>query len=370
MLIFWGIRFLDRTDKRFKDRDMYLDTATLPPALQAAVELLADLNTHSHERDWLRFRAHFMEETKTDVGEARLNAAGQIKSVSLSDSLEDECGNEMTSQEMVLILTGSPTAVAIPSGAKQHDIDYMFAEKPPVPIAEVSLSAEDLRVFGYFLRDCQELRDSTLMKEGPGVISSGGMLPGLPNSDYHHQTAVTDEEIRSFVTIFRRLYMCREPGNFQKAVDLFAHTVGDHQLGTWMKGTSEEYNARLKATPEDRPFLSGKTVTFSVKRLIDVFLYTQYAHQPDMNRERQFIECLQEVGERRNFLTWLFLREVWKCSLKIGNAGRVIAGWFNQYCDHHGITPDILNSLQSEHTGLGAAEKKEVRKDRLFREKN
>lgn len=110
-------------------------------------------------------------------------------------------------------------------------------------------------------------------------------------------------------------------------------------------------------------------LTFKVKRLLDVFLYTQYAHQPDERRQRQFLECLQEVKGRRGFMTWMFLTEIWKCSLDIVRAGRVIAGWFQRYCNQHGITPDVLNSLRNEHAGLGAVEKEEVRKARLFREK-
>ena len=65
----------------------------------------------------------------------------------------------------------------------------------------------------------------------------------------------------------------------------------------------------------------------------------------------------------------MFLTEIWKCSLEIGNAGRVIANWFRHYCDHHAVSPSVLNSLQNEVTGLGTAEKEEDRAARLFREK-
>ncbi len=100
-----------------------------------------------------------------------------------------------------------------------------------------------------------------------------------------------------------------------------------------------------------------------------LFLYTQYAHQPKEDRERQFNECLSQVQGRQSLLTWMFLTEIWKCSLEIGNAGRVISNWFRHYCDHHGVSPRVLNSLQNEVTGLVAAEKDEDRKARLFREK-
>lgn len=369
MIIFWRIRYLDRNDRRFKDRDLFLDTSMLPPAKRAAAELLAEAKDRRTEREFLKFKSLFSEGSMTSLGEDRLKVAGQVKSFCLTEYFEDENGNELSLREIGPILTGSPTSVLLPSGARQHDIDYMFAEAKPIPVNEVSLSPDEIRLFGYFVRDLLELQDSALMKDGAGTITTGGALPALPNGDYHHETAITDDEIRSFMTIFRRLYMAQEPANFLKAVDLFARLLDDHPLGKWVKGVAGEYEAHLQSVPEFRPFMHGATVTFNVKRLIDVFLYTQYAHQPDEKRQRQFSECLQQVAGKRNFLTWLFLTEVWKCGLEIGNAGRVMAGWFKRYCDHHGVTPDVLNSLRSEHSGLGAAEKEEARKARLFREK-
>jgi hypothetical protein len=74
MLIFWRIRYFDRTEKTFKDRDLCLDTATLPPAKGAAVELLAEAKGNRSEREFLKFKSLFREESLADCGEARLNA--------------------------------------------------------------------------------------------------------------------------------------------------------------------------------------------------------------------------------------------------------------------------------------------------------
>jgi hypothetical protein len=161
--------------------------------------------------------------------------------------------------------------------------------------------------------------------------------------------------------------MTREPANFLKAVPIFTGAVGDHPYGKWVEGTAQEYEDHLAAPPDTMPF--RPVVTFSTKRLIDVFLYTQYAHQPDEKKQRQFEECLAQVDGKRAILTWIFLTEIWKCALEIGNAGRVIVAWFKQYCVHHGVSPAVLNSLREHHPGLGAAEKKEDRRERLFREK-
>ncbi len=366
MMLLWKIRYLDRTDKQFKDRYLYLDTKSLDPVARAAVELVAENRSSKTEREILKYRQIFVEGTAEGPGDP--NDWDKFSTVGPSEYLEDEAGREITHDEMAQILTGSPTARVVPRGAQQHDIDFMMAEPKPVPLAGVSLSPEDTRLLGYFVRDLNEMMNSAFMKDGPGTItSSSGFM--TPSSHPTLKTPATDEEIRSFVTIFRRLYMENEPANFQKAVAAFVTALGDHPLGKWVEGTAKQYKTHLDAVPDARPFVPPGTCTFTTKRLIDVFLYTRYAHQPDERRQRQFGDCLAELNGKQDMLTWMFLTEMWKLTLEIGNAGRIIARWFAAYCAHHGITPDVLNSLHHDHAGLGAAEKEEARRERLFREK-
>jgi hypothetical protein len=206
------------------------------------------------------------------------------------------------------------------------------------------------------------------MKDGPGIIrSSGYMLLPLDVAPVV-ETAVTDDEIRSFVTIFRRLYMDKEPANFKRAVVVYVKALGDHPHAKWVAGVAREYESHLACAPVSARFVQANACTFTTKRVVDVFLYTQYAHQPDEQRQRQFNECLNQVHGKRSVLTWMFLTELWKCGLEISNAGRVIADWFKHYCDRHGVLPNIVNSLRQDHLGLGSVEKKEDQKARLFRE--
>jgi hypothetical protein len=74
----------------------------------------------------------------------------------------------MPLHEMGPILTGSPTAVLIPRGAKPHDIEWMFAEPKTIPVASVSLDPEEMRLLGYFDRDLREMLGSAFMKDGSG----------------------------------------------------------------------------------------------------------------------------------------------------------------------------------------------------------
>ncbi|OAI52552.1 hypothetical protein AYO44_16565 [Planctomycetaceae bacterium SCGC AG-212-F19] len=368
MMLFWKIRYLDRSDKQFKDRYLYLHTKTLNPVIRAAVELVAETNSNKTDREILKYRHLFVEGTVEGPGEPsdwdRYSTVGPL------DYLEDETGQEITHDQMAQIVTGNPMARVMPRGAKQHDIDYLVAERMPIPVASVSLSPDDVRLLGYFTRDLQEMMNSAFMKDGPGSLtSSSGFMS--PTSNPVLETPATDDEIRSFVMIFRRLYMTgvKDPANFLRIIPIAVAALGDHPLGKWVESTAKQYENHLAAVPDAPSFLPPGIPSFSTKRLIDVFLYTQYAHQPDERREHQFGECLAELNGKKAVLTWLFLTEMWKCALEIGNAGNAIVWWFKRYCAHHGVSPNVINSLREDHSGLGAAEKEDDRQERLFREK-
>jgi hypothetical protein len=353
MTLFWKIRYLDRTDKTFKDRSLFLDSEALPLAERTALELVLEMDSPRSRRDILKFRRHFQDEQPSDL--KRANGASKYKCFCLPGYFEDETGAEIKQCDFWLYLT--------PDDAPKIE------PQKPIPVAEVSLTENEIRLLGYFVRDHRELSESVLMKEGPGTISRTGAPTETEFRRSSFKTSLSDDEIRSFVTIYRRLYMNDEPANAQKAVELFQRAIGDHPYARFVAGFAELYRKQLDSPPQAQLFMPRTPYGFTTKRLIDVFLYTQYTHQPDEKRQRQFGECLAEVQGDRSLLTCLFLYELWTSSIHIGNAGRCIEQWFQHYCSHHRVTPDILNSLRHEDVGLGAFEKEEDRKARLFREK-
>ena len=357
MLLFWRIRYLDSQDKQFKDRDLCLDTGTLDPVTKAAVEATYDLNDTSR-RSMLRHRALFREERADE----NLMAFGGCFCV--PDYFEDEAGQEISPKRMAVILSGNPQAVLFPPGTRPHDVEYCVAEKPPIHLDQITLSTEQVDVLGYFARDLRELLASALYKDGPGSLSGPG-----PGKSWVLKTAISDEEIRSFVTIFRRLYMEKEPANFGNAVSVFAAAIAGHPVAKWVQAIATEYTNSLQQPPNSVPLLSSQALPFTRKRLIDVYLYTQYAHQPDERRARQFNECLAAVGGNRHSLTWLFLTEIWKCAIEFHNAGGVIADFYDRYCQSHSTTSVVLASLSADHSGFGTLEKKADKEARIFREK-
>jgi hypothetical protein len=51
MLLFWKIRYFDRSDKDFKDRCLYLHTSSLDPITRAAVEFVVENKSSRTERE-------------------------------------------------------------------------------------------------------------------------------------------------------------------------------------------------------------------------------------------------------------------------------------------------------------------------------
>lgn len=368
MHIFWRIRYIDRADHEFKNLDLFLDTDKLAPELKAAVELALETQTSAKEREFLKFRPLFRLATEIDSAFGNWSKVTKFNSFCLPDYFEDETGKEITLDQIGHILTGNPTARILPRGKRQHDIDFMLSPDQPMPVAEITLSPDEINILGYFRRDLRELCVSTFIKDGPGQLTFSDGRFSSPTTEPTLKTATTDEEIRSFVTVYRRLYMEKEPANFMKAAAVFGGVLNGNSFGKWVTGEAQAYDATLNRIADSRPFVFV-ACNFTRKRLIDVFLYTRYAHQPDKKRQRQYNECLTQVGGSKVMLTWLFLAELWKSSLQIISAGRTIVLWFEGYCAHHGLMPDVLPSVVDDAPGIGTQEKESSRKNRLFREK-
>jgi hypothetical protein len=369
MLLFWRIRYFDSRDSQFKDRDLLLETDSLDAVTKAAVETVYELKDGDRGRAMLRYRHLFTEwEGPREDLRNRLVRHGGLNGVFIHDYFEDENGKELSESQFAFALTGDPNAVVFPGWMKQHDIEYALAAPSPIEIAHVKLSDEQLEVLGYFVRDLRELLASAFFKEGtPGTISGAGR-----GGTYVLTTAASDEEIRSFVMIFRLLYMEGERANFLKAVAVFCAALQEHPVAKWIREIAAEYEGALDREAGAFPMLGQRKLAFSGKRLIDVFLYTKYAHQPlgqNEQRARQLQACLASVGGSQDLLTWHFLCQIWQCALHIRNAGVVIAQFYDRYCQVHGSTCDVVASMQTDHPGLGTLEKREAREGRILKEK-
>ncbi len=350
MLIFWKIRFLDRNAKAFDDRELFLDTESLSLAERAALQLILEMNSRGGQREILHFRHRFRAQVPEDIDRAHLSVKNTF--FALPSYFEDETGAEIKEHELWDYLRPDDAHVPEPP--------------PPLPVAEVTLSNDEVRLMGYFLREHKELAGSPLMRDGPGTLTRLGELKPAGRREYSFKTSLTDDEIRSTVTIYRRLYMKSEPANVEKAVGLFIEKLNAHPYAVRVSGFADQFRKRLES-PHQAVMMPSKVFSFTTKQLIDVFLYTQYHHQPKKSQERDFARYLSEVQGDRGLLPWLFLVALWETGIHVGNVGNLIDRWFQQYCSQHQITPDVLDSLRHQVVGIGALEKEVDRKARLLR---
>ncbi len=103
--IIWKIRYLDRADRFFKDRQLILKTETLSAEHGAAVELAieaADIGV-------LAFRHLFQEFTGDELAARAFSPKMQFPQiVFVPDYFEDESGKQISLDEIGAIQTGNP----------------------------------------------------------------------------------------------------------------------------------------------------------------------------------------------------------------------------------------------------------------------
>ena len=89
--------------------------------------------------------------------------------------------------------------------------------------------------------------------------------------------------------------MEKEPGNYLKACDTFVRHFPNKRMTDWVSTEKQLYEQFL-STPAS--LFPGTTPpwSFNNKRLVDIFLYTKFVHQPKDDRVKQFAKCLQDVG--------------------------------------------------------------------------
>ena len=165
--------------------------------------------------------------------------------------------------------------------------------------------------------------------------------------------------------VFRRLYMKGDLAHTQKAAEVFCRLAAGHWTARWVESMLRRFDDRLGKPPECLPFSANVPLTFTTKRLLDAFIYTRFAHQPDARRARHYEACLAEVHGEKEMLAWMFLSALFECSLDIRNIGVEIARFFHHHVEQNARTLEGLSPLDQEHSGIGTLESKLHRYHRL-----
>jgi len=182
---------------------------------------------------------------------------------------------------------------AAEGGYRPHDIRLVLSPNSPLPdnpLEHIKLSQEDVDTLALFVRDTNELIRSPLYKTCP-ILHSDGQREWIES--------ISVEFIRSFVTVFRRLYMEKEQGNYLKACDAYAKHFLNKRLTDWLNVEKEQYKEYLGASAR----LSGllRYTPLQTSRLIDVFIYTKFAHQPSRQRANNLKTVYERLEIRLNW---------------------------------------------------------------------
>ncbi len=332
MHVIWKVRGFHRDQKEFFDRYLVLDTSTLPARQKHLVELCVE---RDRGREIVRYRDLF---TESEDSESRWNGLlpGEFPRItSVEDYFEDEAGQPITVTQIVRIETGDDTAVAFPSHYRPHDIELALSDNSPLPdnpLEHIRLTAHETDALALFVRDVEELVRSPMYSNVPRYCTG----PGGERVE-----SISVDLIRSFVLIFRRLYMEEEPGNYIKACNAYVRHFLNKRLTNWILAEKKEYTRSLKATASCWA-LPGRDYSFSNREMIDVFLYTRFAHQPNAEQTRRFATYLTEVGSEPRF-EWMFYTTICHLAMRYKSAHQILANEYRGYVKLGG-TPSSLST--------------------------
>lgn len=356
MFFWWPIRYLSPITNKFETKNVYLDTLQLEPVTKCAIELSYEIGG-TNKRTMLPFRSLF--NAADQEPQTHLTGQKSFNSFIVIDYFEDDNGNDISGMPITINKDGALKTIQLP-GIRPNAIQRSQPREVNASLSwsTINVSEKQLITLEYFTRDLKELKESAFMKEGPGTLASD-------NEGHKVKTAVTADDITAFIMTFRRMYMENEPANFLTACETY-NQIHENKCSKWVSHYAKEYDYLLSSETEG--INPNKKVAIPRKRLIDVFIYTQYAHQPNERRTKQFLECQESIGSDAHFV-WLFLTAMWECSISIINGGSEIAAFYEYYCRHHNSEHDVISSVLKLAPGIGSLEKKGVRRARLFREK-
>jgi len=145
--------------------------------------------------------------------------------------------------------------------------------------------------------------------------------------------------------------MASEPGSYLTACEVYSQHFLNKRLTDWIAAEKKLYEDFLNA----KASFCGATqpkYSFDNKRLIDVFIYTKFAHQPNDKRARQYTECLREVGHAAK-LEWEFYMAMIQAAACYKAALSVIGNELGAYIKLGGVPPSGDYTPFSNEGGRG-----------------
>lgn len=332
MLIFTDVRVA--MPGFWKDRWFTLDTNELDSVQKHRIEFLVEsqgLNSKTF-REWRSLFHQSDEPMSVD----RLNECmDHIQCFSIDDDryCEDDEGNGLSLQQGLRIVTQDDALIVFPPATRPHDVALRIGDNCPVPedpLAFFQFKQSEVNGLALFLRDIKELRQNPFYERHATMRSVGDELT---------LETISVDLIRSFITIFRRLYMSgkHDVGNFRDSCDVYCSRFWNKRVIDWVAEERRLYDEFLQA-PAAKIASTQPVFSFSNKRLIDVFLYTRFAHHPSEERTRQLKQMRNEVGSDE-WLEFMFYEVIQQAAIIYSNVSQYIAFEMDGYWKVGGLQP-------------------------------
>jgi len=328
MIIDWKVRCFSRTKKCFFDRNLLLDTKALDLVTRNRVELCM-AQRHSSDREILKYRHLFRERGPFLPGEGF--GEDSFHMFAVEDYFEDDDGKEISLTEAIRIKEGNDSIIVFPSHYRSHDIALSMSNNSPVPDnpqEHINFSQTEIDSLAYFVKDIVELKENAFHNSPPRLTSIGGV---------HSISTISVEHIVAYLTIFRRLFMEQETGNYNKACAIYVRYFLNKRLTNWITAERRLYNKFLAAKTKARVIV-GNELSFTNRTLIQDMLTMRFAHQPKNDLQEHYELFLRELGDQPR-LEWGFYQTVKEASLYYSRAHSIISNELNWYLKATGKSP-------------------------------
>ena len=361
MRVLWKIQTFERRTNERSEKWVHLDTATLEPVLRHKVELC--LERHDGvSREILRYRYLFQDEVDSVQQHWNADQHDEYPRIAcVSDYAEDDAGKEVSLTEIARIVTGNEDVLVVPPGMRPHDIQFYYLAKntplPENPLDHIHLTQQEIDTLACFLRDATELKRERFYLNPPSLHAQGAQ---------QWIETIPVENIRSFVIVFRKMYMTGEPGNYLKACDAYTQHFLNKRVTDWVSAEKQVYEEFLSKPACLFPGL-GPPYSFTNKRLIDAFLNTRFVHQPQERRIKQFRDCLQEVGNADR-MEFAFYNAMLELARHYSALQWVLSNELPAYLNHTGAGPSFESPPFVNEGGRGSRPTKEEAEARQLHE--
>jgi len=318
MYIIWNIFRVNRKN-RIKSRvSLFLNLNDCEPKTRIKLEMAIE----SSPKDRSVIIVHkylFREYSNEDL--SNLPKSERVCGICLEPPYyEDETGQEISMNEAITIEHNIAPQHIVILPHQPYMQNYVLSQDTPCPKNYpqcVNFTEDEIKSLSYFCRDFKELKAKLFYRNPPSFHSS---------FDGCRLESLSVDQIQAYIMVFRRLYMSKESGNFLNACTIFASKYYNIRINNWIRGGADEYSSFLN----EKPIFPLQNFSFNNKSLIDTFLYTKFAHQPDEKKCERYAKMVVEA-KNELFLEYQFYETLHNAVIIMANTAQFIIPLFEKW---------------------------------------